>query len=198
MSLGELIVVRHGQSTWNDERRWAGQADPPLTALGRRQAVELAGRCRGAGIDAVATSDLSRARETGLVIAQALGLDPPAEFPDLRERWSSTISGLKGEEIEALYPGALAAWRDGASTDLPGDSESFGDFAARVLRGLQAAAGLAGLVLVVAHAGLFRVLGDAARTGTNARTANTAGRRIRITDGRVRDDGPAFEPMPAA
>jgi 2,3-bisphosphoglycerate-dependent phosphoglycerate mutase len=198
MARVDLIVVRHGQSTWNDERRWAGQADPPLTDLGRRQAVDLAVRCRGAGIDAVATSDLSRARETGLIVAQALGLAPPAEFPDLRERWSRTISGLKGEEIEARYPGALTAWRDGASTDLPGDSEPFDDFAARVLRGLQAAAGLADLVLVVAHAGLFRALGNAARTGTSARLANTDGRRIRIADGRVSDDGPAFEPMPPA
>ncbi|WSA07937.1 histidine phosphatase family protein [Micromonospora sp. NBC_01813] len=178
MTFGELIVVRHGQSTWNSERRWAGQADPPLTDLGRRQAVDLAQRCRGAEIGAAVTSDLSRARETGLIFAQALELDRPAEFPDLRERWSRTITGLAVEEIGVKFPGALAAWRDGTSTDLPGDSEPFDVFAARVLRGLQAATGLASVVLVVAHAGLFRVLGNAARTGTNARTANTDGRRI--------------------
>jgi broad specificity phosphatase PhoE len=192
MPHGELIVVRHGQSTWNGERRWAGQADPPLTDLGRRQAADLAQRCRGTRIGAVVTSDLSRARETGLIVSQALELDRPAEFPDLRERWSRTLTGLTGEEIEMTFPGALAAWRDGTSTDLPGDSEPFDVFAARVLRGLQAAAGLACEVLVVAHAGLFRVFGDATRTGTNARMANTDGRRIMVAAGRVSDNGPAF------
>jgi probable phosphoglycerate mutase len=129
MTFGEIIVVRHGQSTWNSEGRWAGQADPPLTDHGRRQAVELAERCRGAGIGAVAASDLSRARQTGLIVADTLELAPPAELPDLRERWSRTITGLTAEEIENSFPGALAAWRRGTSTDLPGDSEVFGAFA---------------------------------------------------------------------
>ena len=193
MTFGEIIVVRHGQSTWNSEGRWAGQADPPLTDHGRRQAAELAERCRGARIGAVAASDLSRARQTGLIVADALDLAPPAELPDLRERWSRTITGLTAEEIENSFPGALAAWRRGTSTDLPGDSEVFGAFAGRVLRGLQAAAGLASVVLVVAHAGVFRVLGAAARTSTNAYVENATGRRIVLGVDGISDNGPAFE-----
>lgn len=192
MTSGELILVRHGQSTWNDERRWAGQADPPLTDLGRKQATRLAEHCRGAGIGAVATSDLSRARQTGLIVAQALELAPPVQLLDIRERWSRTLTGLTAEEIEDRFPGALAAWRGGTSATLPGDSEAFDTFAARVVRGLHAAACLAPVVLVVAHAGIFRVLGDITRTGTNARLANTDGRRIVVGANGIGDTGPAF------
>ncbi|WP_145802449.1 histidine phosphatase family protein [Kribbella amoyensis] len=192
MTFGEIIVVRHGESTWNSDRRWAGQADPPLTDLGRKQASELAHQCRGAGVGAVATSDLSRARQTGLIVSDALGLAPPAELPDLRERWSRTLTGLTAGEIEDTFPGALAAWRGGMSTDLPGDSEGFDTFADRVLRGLQAAAGLASVVLVVAHAGIFRVLGAATRTGTTASVANASGRRIVLGADGISDNGPAF------
>jgi broad specificity phosphatase PhoE len=190
MTSGKIILVRHGQSTWNGERRWAGQGDPPLSDLGRKQAVELARHCRGAGIGAVATSDLCRARQTGLIVAQALELAPPVELPDLRERWSRTLTGLTADEIEQTFPGALAAWRDGTTTDLPGDSEAYGAFAGRVLRGLQAAAALASVVLVVAHAGVFRAVGNRADPG--AQVANTAGRRLLLDADGISDNGPAF------
>ena len=44
-----LLLLRHGQSTWNDEGRWQGQADPPLSALGSAQASEAASRLAGTG-----------------------------------------------------------------------------------------------------------------------------------------------------
>ncbi len=193
VSLSEAIVVRHGQSAWNEQRRWAGQADPPLTELGRKQAAELARRCRSAGIAAVASSDLSRARQTALIVAHALEVEAPIELPDLRERWSNTLTGLTADEIEQAHPEALAAWRGGASRDLPGDSESFESFASRVLRGLHSAAGLASVVLVVAHAGVFRVLGETTGSGMNAHLANADGRRLAIGPHGFTDNGPAFE-----
>ncbi|NEA34162.1 histidine phosphatase family protein [Streptomyces sp. SID13031] len=188
----QLIVVRHGQSTWNQDRRWAGQADPPLTQLGRDQAAELALSCRAAGIGAVLCSDLSRARETAAIVARTLQLGEPIESPDLRERWSRTLTGLTADEIEATFPGALSAWRDGSSTKLPGDSEAFDPFAVRVRRGLETAAGLAPVVLAVAHAGVLRALAELTGTPTEPRPANTTGRRFVLDAGRLRDNGPAF------
>jgi len=192
----ELIVVRHGQSTWNRDHLFTGQQDSPLTGLGRDQAVRLTDRCRELGLGAVAASDLARARETGTIVAAALGLPVPLCLPELRERWSRTLTGMPQEHIESRYPGRLAAWRDGPSTDLPGDSERFEDFCARVLRGLQAAARLAPVVLVVAHAGLFRVLGELTRTGLSAGLANTAGRRIIVTGSDLTDAGDPFAAAP--
>ncbi|GAA3553188.1 histidine phosphatase family protein [Kribbella ginsengisoli] len=188
----QLIVVRHGQSTWNADGRWAGQADPPLTQLGRQQAAELARRCRDAGIGAVSCSDLSRARETAAIVAKTLGLAEPTELPDLRERWSRTLTGLTGAEIESAFPGALAAWRNGTSTALPGDSEPFDLLADRVQRGLKSAAALAPVVLVVAHAGVLRAVAALTATATAGQLLNTDGRRIAVAGDQLKDDGPAF------
>lgn len=189
MTRGELVVVRHGESTWNTQHRWAGQADPQLTAVGREQASNLGRRSNRFG-GAVAASDLVRARETASIVARELSLGRPTVLPDLRERWSKTLTGLTTPEINARFPGQLAAWRDGRSTDLPGESEPFRAFVTRVLRGLQSAAELAPRVLVVAHAGVFRVLGHLCRTSAMARMENTHGRRITVTASGLVDGGP--------
>lgn len=188
----ELILVRHGQSTWNREHLFTGQADVPLTDLGREQARALLRGCRGHGVTAVATSDLVRAHETGAIVAAGLGLAEPVPLADLRERWSRTLTGMTQDEIEAVYPGRLAAWRDGATTALPGNSEPFVDFATRVVRGLHAAASLGTTVLVVGHAGLFRVLGQVSGSGLSAGVANTGGRRITVASGSLADAGDPF------
>src|SRR3954454_14570443 len=61
-----LILVRHGESTWNAEHRLQGQLDPPLSAAGREQAAELRPLVDQVAVpaDRVIVSDLSRARET--------------------------------------------------------------------------------------------------------------------------------------
>src|SRR4051795_13095841 len=67
-----LILVRHGESTWNAEERLQGQLDPPLSERGREQARTLAGVADGLPADRVICSDLGRARET----AELMGLEP--------------------------------------------------------------------------------------------------------------------------
>src|SRR2546423_12200717 len=73
--MARLLVVRHGESTWNAQSRWQGQADPPLSALGERQAEEAAERLgQIASISAIWTSDLVRARRTAELIGTQLGV----------------------------------------------------------------------------------------------------------------------------
>lgn len=191
-STGELLVVRHGQSTWNVDHRFTGQADPPLSPLGRQQAEALARRCEGLaidglGIDAVVTSDLARARETGVAVAERLGLAAPATLPDLRERWSETLTGLGRDEIESRWPGQLAAWREARPITVPGRHEPFDSFAERVTRGLVMASGHGERVLVVAHAGVFVVLGQVDGSGSATETANADGRRVVVERGQIVD-----------
>ncbi|HEX2578345.1 MAG TPA: histidine phosphatase family protein, partial [Aquihabitans sp.] len=101
-----ILLVRHGESVWNADGRWQGQADPPLTDRGRQQAVDA---CRAIGtIDAIVTSDLERATDTGAVMARVLGVDHVATEPRLRERDAGPLSGLTRPEIHATYPGLLA------------------------------------------------------------------------------------------
>ncbi len=99
-----LLLVRHGQSTWNADGRWQGQADPPLTPLGVEQA-ELAAHALEP-IDAVWSSDLQRAARTAEIIAHHHGLTPRVE-PGLRERDAGEWTGLTRVEIEAAWPGML-------------------------------------------------------------------------------------------
>src|SRR5213078_4235821 len=68
-----LLLVRHGQSEWNADGRWQGQADPPLSALGEQQAVAATNRLDG--VHAVWASDLVRARRTAELMAGELGVD---------------------------------------------------------------------------------------------------------------------------
>lgn len=105
-----LILVRHGETDWNLEGRYQGQADPPLNERGREQAKLLAERLRGEGIEAIYTSDLSRAYETAKIIAQAVGQEVKA-LESLREIDTGVWTGLTFEEVENRYPEHLREWR---------------------------------------------------------------------------------------
>ena len=70
-----LLLVRHGETDWNRERRWQGHADPPLNDTGRTQARELARQLADVPLEAVYASDLRRARDTAAVVAEAHRLD---------------------------------------------------------------------------------------------------------------------------
>ena len=103
----DFLLVRHGQSTWNAEGKWQGQANPPLSPLGRLQA-EHAARSVGS-VDLIVTSDLERAHHTGLIISEAVGIGPVIVEPALRERDAGEWSGKTRAEIEVEWPGHLDA-----------------------------------------------------------------------------------------
>lgn len=104
-----LMLVRHGESEWNAQRRYQGQSDVPLSVLGRRQAELIAGRLAGVKIDAVYASDLIRAWETARPIAEKSGLKVFPE-PRLRELKFGVLEGLTFDEAQAQYPEMMAAW----------------------------------------------------------------------------------------
>ena len=112
----QLILIRHGQTQWNREGRWQGQADPPLNALGRRQARRAALDLRGARLDHLYSSDLRRALETAHIIGADLGL---AVIPDprLREINLGRWQGMLSADIEAQYPDEFRRWHDVAPDD---------------------------------------------------------------------------------
>jgi probable phosphoglycerate mutase len=102
-----MLLVRHGQSAWNAQGRWQGQADPVLSELGRRQARAAAASLMPRSLQAIWASDLRRAAETAAIIADELGVGPAVLDPDLRERDAGEWSGLTRAEIEERYPGYL-------------------------------------------------------------------------------------------
>ena len=154
-----LLLVRHGQSVWNAEGRWQGQADPPLSALGEEQAREAAPRLAALGFARIVASDLQRARRTAEIVAEALGL-PVEVDPDLREIDVGDWTGMTRAEIEARWPGELAAWSEGRSESTMG-GESRAHLTARarstILR-VAAEASPGDHVLLVSHGALIRNL----------------------------------------
>jgi len=150
-----LLLVRHGESTWNAVSRWQGQADPPLSPFGERQAEDAGARLAEiATITAVWSSNLVRARRTGDLIAKHLGVAQVREEPRLRERDVGAWSGLTRDEIEERWPGYLAARRS------PPDFEGDDELLARTRAGLAAAIDGSGTgdVLVVTHGGVIRTI----------------------------------------
>lgn len=174
----QILMVRHGESEWNALGRWQGHADPPLSALGIEQ-VRAAARALGS-FDAVAASDLQRARHTAELLAEALGVGPVIIDPRLRETHAAEWEGLTHAEIEQLWPGYLEAGRR------PPGFESYHDTATRAslaLFDLRRHLG-SGTVLVVSHSGTIRSLRH--RWGDPApRLPNLAGTWFDVHDGAI-------------
>jgi broad specificity phosphatase PhoE len=167
-----LLLVRHGESTWNAQSRWQGHADAPLSPFGERQAEDAAERVAEiATIATVWTSDLARARRTAEIIAARLGVDEVRADPRLRERDVGSWSGLTRDEIEERWPGYLAARR--SPPDFEGDDEVL----TRVRAGLAAAVDGShpGDVLVVTHGGVIRTV-ERSLGAAPERLPNLAGR----------------------
>jgi len=147
-----LLLARHGQSTWNAEQRWQGQADPPLSDLGREQA-HLAAGAVGA-VDLIAASPQQRALETATIISESIGVGPVLVVDDVRERSAGSWSGLTRTDIDEQFPGWLDEGRR------PDDFESDDELLARVLPALDLIAGSSpgGAILVVCHGGVIRAV----------------------------------------
>ena len=153
-----LLLVRHGQSTWNREHRIQGQLDPPLSEEGRRQAKLLGRRLTGRRLAGFYTSDLKRAFETAEAIGAAVGLDPEPT-PALREIFLGDWEGLRAVEIAERFPDAWARWSAEPDWDVVPGGEGAAPFETRVVAGLDAilARHSHGDVLVVTHGGVIQV-----------------------------------------
>jgi probable phosphoglycerate mutase len=101
----ELILIRHGETAWNRERRMQGQTDTPLSDTGRAQADAVGRRLARHPFAALYSSDLARAWETAAAIARAheRSHDIRRE-PALRERTFGVFEGLTYDEMAQRYP----------------------------------------------------------------------------------------------
>lgn len=106
----DLVLVRHGETVWHSEDRYAGSSDIELTSRGVRQAELLARWARTAGLAAVWSSQLSRAARTARDSAVALGVDLVVD-DRLRELDFGEAEGLTKSDLAAAYPSELAAFR---------------------------------------------------------------------------------------
>ena len=104
-----LLVLRHGQSEWNAQGRWQGQADIALTPEGVQQARQAA--LKLGAFDLIATSSLKRALHTAEIIAEHKKIVDLHIDDRLKESHIGPWQGLTYEEIEAGWPGFLESRR---------------------------------------------------------------------------------------
>lgn len=148
----KILLIRHGQTDWNLDRRLQGHQDVPLNSAGLQQARQLARRLAADPIDAIYCSDLRRAAETAEILGQTHSLTPTSD-KIWRERDVGQFQGLTVDEITARYPQAWDQLSDGI-VNPPGGENSTALFA----RAEKAYLGLLGrhveeTVAVVSHGG---------------------------------------------
>lgn len=185
-----LIVVRHGQTLWNLERKYQGHSDIALSDKGIRQAEAVAKRLAEEKINAVYASDLSRAFKTAECIAAKHNLTVNI-VPALREIKFGDWEGLTYEQISAQWPGLLGKlWTTPDELQIPG-GESFQQLKERAYGAIEkiVAEHPDQTVVVVAHGGtigtiLCAMLDIHLNHVWNIRQDNTAVNIIEYYEGR--------------
>ncbi len=149
--MGELLLIRHGETIWSASHRHTSYTDLPLTPDGERQARALGAMLADRRFAAVLTSPRTRARHT----AQLAGLPPTATDDDLAEWQYGDYEGRTTADIREDHPG-WTIWTDGC----PG-GESPGQVGDRLDRVLDRVRPLLdnGTVALVGHGHSLRVLG---------------------------------------
>jgi broad specificity phosphatase PhoE len=157
----ELTLVRHGQSTANQDGILQGQTDPPLSELGRRQAAQLGAwfRDRGMAWDAAYCSPLQRARDTARTITEQMGCAVAMEEPDLAEIHAGEMQGKTGAQLRRDHPSFYARAIDGLGDYAEYGGESYEDVQRRarrfMARIIERHRDVEQRVLIVSHGGLM-------------------------------------------
>jgi probable phosphoglycerate mutase len=130
-----LLLLRHGQTSWNAARRVQGQLDAELDETGHRQAAEVAVVVAAKAPAVLWSSDSVRARETAAYVAKETGLDPTYDAR-LREYYLADRQGLTHDEYAALAPEEFAAFRGGDFDVVPG-GETAAEVSSRMVAALE-------------------------------------------------------------
>lgn len=172
-----LLLIRHGQTSWNLHRRVLGRTDIPLDETGRKQAIELAGVV--GPVDALYASPLSRARTTAELAFPGRAMEL---VEDLTEMHQGELEGLEAHELGGRYAELLTAWNaDPGAVRLPGGEtmREVQDRALAALQGIAARARPGERVAVVTHqlvisAVLTALVGEPTSAWRSRTHANTA------------------------
>ena len=185
----QVLILRHGESEWNVERRWQGWIDIGLTAAGEEQAAR---RARQLARDsflprAIYASDLKRAARTAEIIGGHLGV-PVLTDAGFRERHGGEWEGCTPSEIDAGWPGMREKWRHGKLNAPPGgedDIKVVSRFDAALTHALAHVG--TGVLGVVTHHGILRLVATRAGADVHTIIPNLGGFWFSVRDGALCD-----------
>jgi hypothetical protein len=155
----EIIIIRHGETEWNQTGRFQGHSDVPLSETGRAQAEALGRNLALDHVDAIYASDLIRAMETAAPLAARFGLTVMSD-PLLRDLNFGAWEGRSFSDVNAENPDAMKQfYNDPERADIP-HSEPFPDFQKRVAGRVRAIAAeqRGKRVVIVSHGASIRIL----------------------------------------
>jgi len=157
MVVERVLIVRHGETDYNLQRRWQGQLDVELNVTGKQQAEALAKILVDESIDAVYSSDLRRAADTARILATPHAL-PVLPEPGLREINVGVFQGLNRQEIDERYPYEMYRWNNddnyipqGGESRIQLQERAFAAWEAITQRNHRT-------ILLVSHGGTIRLL----------------------------------------
>lgn len=152
-----IILVRHGETDWNKERRYLSFTDIECNQTGKRQVLSAGQSIKNEKIVVVYASDLRRALNSATLLFADIAIEVS---PDLREMNFGIFEGLRYEEIVARHQDIYRQWIDGPfKTTIP-RGESFDAFKARVMSKIRdiVAANPGKTAAVVTHGGVIRLI----------------------------------------
>ena len=154
-----IILVRHGETTWNTEGRYQGQEDTPLSPRGLAQGRAAAKALKDTPIDAAVSSPLSRALTTCRFIADLHGLSVETDAR-LTEISHGTWEGRYADDIEARYPEEFHLWHTRPEQVQMPEGENLEDVRSRARAALEEIATRheGKTVLIAAHDAVNKVL----------------------------------------
>jgi len=150
-----VLLLRHGQTSWNAQDRFQGQTDVDLDEVGRVQATRAARLLARLHPDRLVSSDLRRARDTAGPLAELTGL-PLAVDARLRETYAGSWQGMTAAEIDAAHGLQREAWRSGKDVRPGGDGElryEVGNRVAAAINEHAARLAVGQLLVAVSHGG---------------------------------------------
>lgn len=184
----EIVVVRHGETSYNASKIVQGHIDSELNEAGRRQAHAVAARLsKEPKFAAIYSSDLKRASETAKIIASTCNLPEVELDPALRERHLGDIQGLTLHDAAKLKPIAYKTFMSKRrDQEIPGGGESFNQLHERCTSSLQRIARkhIGERVIAVTHGGALRELFRRAcpRESPDGKIQNTSVNVFRISE----------------
>ncbi|EEC68823.1 hypothetical protein OsI_37392 [Oryza sativa Indica Group] len=194
----ELVVVRHGETSWNSSRIVQGQMDPELNEIGKQQAVVVARRlARKARPAAIYSSDLKRAAETVKIIAKVCDVSNLVLIEALRERHMGYLPGLTWDDAMNKSPGVFKGFAnfevkngldfDGRNHEFPDGGESLNQLSERCISYLNKVAQnhIGERVIVVGHGAAILELyrhTDPPNSSIRRKIPNTSLNIFRISD----------------
>ncbi|MEO3754884.1 histidine phosphatase family protein [Streptomyces sp. B6B3] len=152
-----IVLWRHGQTSWNLERRFQGTTDIDLTETGVTQARRAARLLAALEPHAIISSDLRRTVATAAELAALTGLEVTYD-EGLRETYAGVWQGLTHDEIQSRYGDEYAAWKRGEPVRRGGGEleTEVADRAAPVVERSADKLPASGVLVVVSHGGAIR------------------------------------------